>query len=120
MQFEFTVVGGDALLVVLVVDVTVVEDVTVVVVGDLVAVFGGVGLLAVRPDFALSDRPPHPAATVTSAARLQVRAARANRDRPRSDEVEGGCGGAVTRSSVSPRRPAVIGQTGHPRLRREG
>ena len=52
---EFTVVGGDGLTVGPVVDVTVVEDVTVVVVGDVVAVFGGVGLLAVGPDFALSD-----------------------------------------------------------------
>jgi hypothetical protein len=120
LQFEFTVVGGDALVVVPVVDVTVVEDVTVVVVEDVVAVFGGVEILEVRPDFALSDRPPHPAATATSAARLQVRAARAIRDRPRSDEVEAGCDGAVTPSSVSPRRPAVIGQTEHPRLRREG
>jgi hypothetical protein len=120
LQFEFTVVGGDALVVVPVVDVAVVEDVTVVVVEDVVAVFGGVEILEVRPDFALSDRPPHPAATATSAARQQVRAARAIRDRPRSDEVEAGCDGAVTPSSVSPRRPAVIGQTGHPRLRREG
>ena len=55
LQFEFTVVGGDALVFVPVVDVTVGEGVTVAVVEDVVAVFGGVEILEVRPDFAPSD-----------------------------------------------------------------
>ena len=54
LQFEFTVVGGDALVVVPVVAVAVVEVVIVVVV-EVVAVFGRVEILEVRAEFTLSD-----------------------------------------------------------------